>query len=78
MTPPAYTVSNTNVIERDVLSDITRLDLLAPELGSTAITLLEPEQNLDITALEGLGAEIWQGVDPVAYIDQLRDDWDAD
>ena len=26
--------------------------------------------------LEGLGAEIWQGVDARAYVDQLRAEWD--
>ena len=26
--------------------------------------------------LEGLGAEIWQGVDAQAYVDQLRAEWD--
>ncbi len=26
--------------------------------------------------LEGLGAELWQGVDAQAYVDQLRAEWD--
>jgi hypothetical protein len=26
--------------------------------------------------LEGLGAEIWQGIDAQEYIDQLRSEWD--
>lgn len=26
--------------------------------------------------LEGLGAEIWQGIDAQAYVDELRDEWD--
>ncbi len=25
--------------------------------------------------LEGLGAEIWQGVDAQQYVDELRDEW---
>jgi hypothetical protein len=26
--------------------------------------------------LEGLGAEIWEGVDPQQYVDDLRNEWD--
>ncbi len=26
--------------------------------------------------LEGLGADLWQGVDAQAYVDQLRAEWD--
>ncbi|WP_446009824.1 hypothetical protein [Candidatus Electrothrix sp.] len=25
--------------------------------------------------LEGLGAELWQGVDAQSYVDELRDEW---
>lgn len=27
--------------------------------------------------LEGLGAEIWQGIDAQEYVNQLRDEWDS-
>jgi hypothetical protein len=27
--------------------------------------------------LEGLGAEIWQGVDAQEYVDELRDEWET-
>jgi hypothetical protein len=26
--------------------------------------------------LEGLGEEIWQGIDPQAYVNELRKEWD--
>jgi hypothetical protein len=26
--------------------------------------------------LEGLGAEIWQGIDAQQYVDEQRDEWD--
>lgn len=29
-----------------------------------------------ILEFEGVGKEIWQGVDTQAYLDQLRDEWD--
>lgn len=33
-------------------------------------------QPRSILELEGLGAEIWQGVDPQQYVDDLRKEWD--
>ena len=29
-----------------------------------------------ITELRGLGAELWQGIDAQAYVNQLRSEWD--
>lgn len=43
------------------------------------VELAEPaaaDAKRSILALEGLGAEIWQGVDPQAYVDGLRSEWD--
>lgn len=31
---------------------------------------------LDILDLEGVGADVWRGVDVRTYIDELRDEWD--
>jgi hypothetical protein len=31
----------------------------------------------DITALEGLGASIWEDVDTDDHVDELRDDWES-
>ena len=30
----------------------------------------------NILELEGLGAEIWQGIDAQEYVNRLRDEWD--
>jgi hypothetical protein len=38
-----------------------------------------PPQELatrSVMELHGLGAETWKGVDPDAYVDRLRADWD--
>ncbi len=37
----------------------------------------EPKER-SILELEGLGAEIWQGVDAQEYVDELRDEWERD
>ena len=36
----------------------------------------EAEQTRSILELEGLGAEIWQGVDAQQYVAELRAEWD--
>lgn len=53
-----------------------RLQLLARIAQDLAIsdTTDEPEQSL--LGLEGLGAEIWQGIDAQKYVDEQRDEWD--
>jgi plasmid stability protein len=38
---------------------------------------VEQEEPLSILGLEGLGKEIWEGIDAVEYIRQERDSWDS-
>lgn len=40
-----------------------------------AEVLAEPEQ-LSILELEGLGKEIWEGIDAAEYVARERDSWD--
>jgi len=35
----------------------------------------EVKKQRSLLELEGLGAEIWQGVDAQKYVDELRDEW---
>ena len=53
-----------------------RLRLLARITDDLVDVEAEDEQPLDLLELEGVGAEIWQGIDPKAYIDAERDSWD--
>jgi hypothetical protein len=36
---------------------------------------LEPAETLSITALRGLGKELWDGVDAAAHVASERDAW---
>ena len=36
----------------------------------------QPKKQRSLLELAGLGAEIWEGIDPQAYINQLRSEWD--
>lgn len=50
------------------------LALLANDLAGKTNTPQPREYRL--VDLEGLGAEMWQGIDAQEYVDQLRAEWD--
>ncbi len=49
-------------------------DRLSVEIRDDSIILSRPRKASD--RLRGLGSGVWQGVDPVQYVRQLRDEWD--
>jgi plasmid stability protein len=51
---------------------------LAQEVTRILKQSVEGEKTLDIRELEGLGKELWQGIDPVEYIRAERDSWERD
>jgi hypothetical protein len=60
------------------LTDEQRLQLLAliaQELANRSTTLAPPRRR-SILELEGLGKEIWTGIDAQEYVDKLRAEWD--
>jgi hypothetical protein len=38
--------------------------------------LQETDRKRSILDLEGVGAELWRGIDAQEYVDKLRDEWD--
>lgn len=65
------------VASEQALADVTRLLEVVPKReGSTSVVLSATghERGRSILELEGLGKEIWEGVDPRKYIDELRAD----
>jgi hypothetical protein len=52
-----------------------RLQLLA--LIAQGLAGTEYRGQRRITELQGLGKEIWAGMDAQEYVDQLRNEWDA-
>ena len=38
---------------------------------------LDHEKTLSIMGLEGLGKEIWEGIDAAAYVREERDSWES-
>jgi hypothetical protein len=50
------------------------VELIAHGLAATVGRDLPPPRSF--LELEGLGAEIWQGIDAQAYVNELRREWD--
>lgn len=46
------------------------------KLLNDSLRQLEEPQKYSILELAGLGAEVWRGIDPQEYINQLRSQWD--
>ena len=60
---------------------ITAFDLAVNLLGYMpygflCVAALEPRQRLSILELEGLGKEIWEGIDAAEHVRRERDSWD--
>lgn len=56
--------------------NIEQQQRLVEELSQHAARKNGPEQH-SILELEGLGAEIWEGIDPDEYVAKERDSWDG-
>jgi len=50
------------------------MKLLVDTLDAPAAELPRPKHS--ILELAGLGAEMWEGIDPQEYVNQLRSEWD--
>jgi hypothetical protein len=50
------------------------VELIAHRLAATAAHTPQPQRSL--LELEGLGADMWQGIDAQQYVDELRKEWD--
>ncbi len=66
----------------DLLQQVSRLsqrekaDLLV-EIANQVRDDSRREEKRSIMELEGLGKEIWAGIDAQEYVDQERDSWDG-
>lgn len=43
---------------------------------SRAVSPIAESRSRSLLELHGLGKEIWKGIDPVAYVRELREEWD--
>lgn len=50
------------------------LAIVAQDLAASST--LDTAHERSLLELEGLGAEIWQGIDAQEYVDELRREWD--
>jgi hypothetical protein len=64
--------SYTTVASQYVVSEVIRL-FATPVPGTAA---QEEPRRRSIMELQGLGRDIWEGIDAGSYIDALRHEWD--
>ncbi len=62
-----------HVISQSVVSDVIRL---LDETLVSRIAVQEDPYRPSIMELQGLGRELWKGIDAERYINELRDEWD--
>ncbi|HLQ30818.1 MAG TPA: hypothetical protein VK140_16410 [Ktedonobacteraceae bacterium] len=70
-----------NYIYDEILDQAQRLPpdeqlRLLEELAAHIRLLVKPRPKHSILELEGLGAEVWKGVDVEKYIDEERNSWE--
>jgi len=67
------------VVSGKAIQDVT--SLIGEEYtlgGMTSVVLRQPwTRRHSIMELRGVGRDIWQGIDPKKYIDELRNEWVA-
>ncbi|MBN1565725.1 MAG: hypothetical protein JXA10_17915 [Anaerolineae bacterium] len=52
------------------------IKLLVDALAVTDVRESELPKRYRLSALRGLGADIWRGIDAQDYVNELRDEWD--
>jgi len=78
VTVEALYASYFHVVSEQVIRDVQRLlDVTATSCAVSIVVLPHHVRKQSILELEGLGKEVWAGIDPRQYIDELRDEWDA-
>ena len=65
----------------DTILQRARAELSAEECSRLAAELMlttdgNGQKRRSLLELEGLGKEVWQGIDPDEYVAQERDSWD--
>ncbi len=76
MTAFEFLRSYSNVVSTDVIRDVEKLLREAGVDDVVSLQASRQEPPTSILMLDGLGKEIWEGVDAKRYIDGLRDEWD--
>jgi len=74
-----YTMSVQNLYQQYIkpLNPAERLSLTAMIIQDLAATMpKETPRQRSLLELEGLGAEIWEGIDAQEYVNELRKEWD--
>ncbi|MFQ5420239.1 MAG: hypothetical protein ACE5EY_07740 [Anaerolineae bacterium] len=64
-----------NIVQMTKRLSLSEQLRLLEKLSGMVRHQVEKPQSHSIMELEGLGAEIWQGIDAQTYVNQERDSW---
>lgn len=77
MTTYAYQEMLSNIQQLSLDEQLRLLEDLAEQIRQQLLLKqVPPKRKHSILELEGLGQEIWKGIDAQEYINQERDSWD--
>lgn len=77
MTTYTYHEMRNNLQQLSLDEQLRLLEDLAEQIRQQlALKQVPPKRKHSILELEGLGQEIWKGIDAQEYINQERDSWD--
>ena len=69
-----------HVVSKEPIREVSRLLAAVPAPGrGTSVWSPAPASGAarSVLELEGLGEEVWRGVDAKRYVEELRDEWSA-
>jgi hypothetical protein len=63
---------------QEIVAEVEKLDKREQAaLVEIVNTKLNKAPQRNVMELDGLGAEVWRGIDVEQYINDMRDEWDA-
>ncbi|HEX8683488.1 MAG TPA: hypothetical protein VF707_14300 [Ardenticatenaceae bacterium] len=63
------------ILERPLPERAAILEIIVESIEVEQPQEEPPYQERSILELEGLGAELWEGIDAQKYVDELREEW---
>ena len=63
------------ILERPLPERAAILEIIVESIEGEPSEQEPPYKERSILELEGLGAELWEGIDAQKYIDELREEW---
>ncbi|MEN3331394.1 MAG: hypothetical protein V7641_759 [Blastocatellia bacterium] len=73
-TPSAKEIYEQHIKPLPLVERLRLVEMIAHEIATAAEK--KPTSKRSILELEGLGADLWEGIDAQEYVNELRKEWD--